>query len=89
VDTYFLPPEEPNDRVPRWARIPLVPHSVAFRAFFRTTRGTDVDVEGTTYLGGRWHGPLSSSEITAITNAGYSGRLVSVADGAQPPPGIA
>lgn len=42
--------------------------------------GIDVTVAGTLYKGGRWHGPLTSAEVTAITGAGYGARIATVAD---------
>jgi hypothetical protein len=93
---YFLPPEEPVKRVPARERLDWleaqgmgsVPRSLRYVQFLGTTRGLDVEIDGTTYLGGRWYGPLSDAERTAIISAGYSDRLVLVAEGDPLPPGI-
>lgn len=44
--------------------------------------GTDggYTIGGVVYYGGHWNGPLTSAEITAITNAGHGARIVTVTD---------
>jgi hypothetical protein len=44
--------------------------------------GTDggYTIGGVIYYGGHWNGPLTSAEITAITNAGHGARIVTVTD---------
>ena len=78
MESWFLPPSV--TRAPPFERIPEV-KSAAYRGIFLTYwRGTEVDIDGILYQGGRWHGPLTDDEVTAITNAGLVERIVQVND---------
>lgn len=72
---WFMPPNEPSERVPRWDRIPGAPRSFRYRAFMRYTVGKDITINGVLYQGGRWSGPLSEAERAAIIDAGYADRI--------------
>lgn len=98
MPSYFLPPIEPNlsvvrgtFAVRRFGRV-----TPKFRQlFFSTRRGRDIHIEpsgtvvaeptatSTTYLGGRWNGPLTSAQITQITNAGHATRIYTVSAGLE------
>jgi hypothetical protein len=81
-DTFFLPPIEAAAKVPPWPRVPEIPNrSEAYRHFYANQVGRDVVIAGVTYLGGRWNGPLSAAEITAIRASVYANRLRSIAPG--------
>jgi hypothetical protein len=77
---YFMPPNEETERVPPWVRIPGVPRSNRYRQFMRYQQGVDVQISGIRYGGGRWHGPLSDAEVTAIVDAGLEDRIVRVTE---------
>lgn len=97
-DRYFMPPLAPVERIaPR--RMPGVPNSPAYRSRFLTwPQGLDITIgldgtiypspaqapaSATTYLGGRWNGPLAPDLRAAITAAGLGARLRGVMPGAE------
>jgi hypothetical protein len=83
VDSWFLPPV-----ITRTAPVERTPEvsSVRYRGLFLTYwAGQSVEVAGTTYQGGRWHGPLSAQQIADITAAGYAERIVEADDAATLP----
>jgi hypothetical protein len=93
TDFWFLPPViEGEYRYPPDARLTGlgVPRSVAYRGFIRTP-ATPASVEealvvdGETYLGGRWAGPLSTSQYDALVAAGYSDRIYQAENAAELP----
>jgi hypothetical protein len=96
-DAYFMTPIELVERVPRWERLEWVasehlttgvPHSPRYRQFLRTQVGTEITIDGIVYGGGRWHGPLSTEQIIAITAAGYADRIVMASEPGLLPAGI-
>ena len=77
MDSYFLPPAvlvtpprgaTPQISSPRW------------RMFTRYLRGDDIVIDGVTYAGAHWNGPLNAVQIAAITAAGHGARIYAVAD---------
>lgn len=83
--TFWFSPPTGRFRVPPRRRLDAlgVPRSRAYRnAFFRTQIAEELEGEGSLvvagirYPGGRWYGPLTSAQITALTEAGYEDRIV-------------
>lgn len=77
AESYFLPPNV--KKVPPPERTPEI-RSGRFRHFLWFWRGTELTVDGTTYQGGRWNGPLTGAQVSAITAAGYGARIYTVND---------
>lgn len=91
-DTYYLPPTFPYRQKKKRLDLVGAPDSKAWRSFTDTNRTPDEHpsllIDGVSYLGGRWNGPLSGAEIAAITAAGYASRLVEAADPNDLPGGL-
>lgn len=82
---YFLPPSS-GERLPHPSRIPEAPRSPRWRRFLATEwGGPALEIGGRSYPRGRWNGPLTDAEVTAITAAGYGARIVYVTDPAELP----
>lgn len=84
TEFFFMPPpgaEGVPIRTRRRLELSGFPRSAALMHMTRTTQGADITIGGVTYLGGRWNGPLTQAEVTAITNAGYATRIKGVNPG--------
>jgi len=77
MPSYFMPPV--TKRVPPPERTPEI-RSASYRHFLWYWRGVSPVIAGVEYQGGRWHGPLSSAQITDITAAGFASRIFAVND---------
>ena len=77
ADSYFLPPAvlvtPPPERTPQVT-------SPRWRMFTRYLQGSDILIDGVTYQGAHWNGPLSAAQIAAITAAGHGARIFAVDD---------
>lgn len=94
---YFTPPIAPYLKLPPVPRTDWLmemqlasgmPRSARYRQFLGTQVGVDITIAGVFYGGGRWHGPLTATQIAAITAAGYGARIVMVRDVGLLPAGI-
>jgi hypothetical protein len=92
---FFLPPTV--EHAPAWPRIVWsdsmfghhTPRSERWRALESVPQGTpDLTVAGTVYPGGRWSGPLTDAQVTALIAAGYTDRVVFTSDMGQLPAGL-
>lgn len=87
---YFLPPAAGERLVlPRAMEDPDVPRSWRYLAYLADQHGGGVggelEVGGHRYARGRWNGPLSGQEVSAITAAGYADRVVYISDPSELP----
>jgi len=88
---YFQPPPS-GSKLPPIARLAAVGiNSLRYRNLLWTRRGTinpdptdpqqeGIRIGGILYRGGYWAGPLTSAEVTAITNAGYAAGIATAAE---------
>lgn len=78
TELYFLPPLPGGYHLPPQKRLNKlnVPRSRIFRyAFYRTQNVLSVELNGFTYLGGRWSGPLTVDQANDLIAAGYAERI--------------
>lgn len=71
-----VPPSPRTDWLEEMAMASGIPRSPKWRQFLGNHLGREVVIDGVTYGGGRWHGPLTEEQINAITAAGYGDRIV-------------
>jgi hypothetical protein len=76
AESFFLPPN--TKRVPPPERVPEAPNSARWRHFLWYRRGIETIISNVVYQGGRWNGPLTAAQITAITAAGHGARIYTV-----------
>lgn len=91
AETYFKPPLGDQTYVPPRALLPgnrpvrsrqwmmlFCSERASQPAGAGSTADQGIEIDGIVYGGGRWHGPLTAAQITAITTAGHGARLFTV-----------
>lgn len=85
--SWFMPPTEQV-----WAKKPRTDaagiRGVYRRGFEWWLTGEPLSLGGWTFAGGRWNGPLTAAQVSALTSGGFAARIATALSEAGLPPGL-